>query len=199
MTPAPSAPAGSWIDAIGPGWLTDVLRAARVATAAVRHVETRPLAVASAAGDLARLSLTFEPGRPPGPATIIAKAPGSGPAQRAMDAAMGLFSRERFVYAELAGALPVRLPRCYYAGDQDNQKPMLLEDLGALRPGDQVSGLDRADAERLIDVATTWTSAGSTTARACSTPWPPESRCSGGCGFVAATPAGSPIRSCCAP
>ena len=152
MTPASSAPAGSWIDAVGPEWLTDVLRAARVATTAVRHVETRPLAVASAAGDLARLSLTFEPMRPPGPATIIAKAPGSGPAQRAMDAAMGLFSRERFVYAELAGALPVRLPRCYYAGDQDNKEPMLLEDLGALRPGDQVAGLDRADAERLIDV-----------------------------------------------
>ena len=58
--PVPGAPAVSWIDAVGPGWLTDVLRAAGAAEAAVRHVEARPLAVASAAGDLARLSLAFE-------------------------------------------------------------------------------------------------------------------------------------------
>jgi len=56
------------------------------------------------------------------------------------------------VYAELASALPVRLPRCYYPGDPGRQEPMLLEDLQGLRAGDQVTGLDRADAERLIDV-----------------------------------------------
>jgi len=152
MTPASTTPTGSWIDAITPRWLTTVLRAAGVAQATVRHVETRPLAVASAAGDLARLSLTFESGRAPGPATIVAKAPGTGPAQRAMEAAMGLFARERYVYANLAGGLPVRLPRCYYPGDPDEQEPLLLEDLAALRAGDQVTGLSHADAERLIDV-----------------------------------------------
>jgi hypothetical protein len=151
MPAAPGAPAVSWIEAIRPGWLTTVLRAAGVAQTAVRHVEIRPLEVASAGGDLARLSLIFEPGRPPGPATIIAKAPGLGLAQRAMDAAMGLFARERYVYANLASALPVRLPRCYYPGDPDKQEPMLLEDLAALRAGDQVTGLGHADAERLID------------------------------------------------
>src|SRR5207302_5139865 len=122
------------------------------AEAAVRHVEARPLAMASAAGDLARLSLAFESPRAPGPATLVAKAPGSGPAQRALEAAMGLFARERYVYANLASALPVCLPRCYYPGDPDKQEPMLLEDLVALRAGDQVTGLGRADAERLIDV-----------------------------------------------
>jgi len=151
VTPAPPAPARSWIDPICPGWLTDVLSAAGVTRAAVLHVQARPLPVASAAGELARLELTYELARPPGPGTIIAKAPGTGSVQRAMDAAMGLFTRERFVYAELAGALPVRLPRCYHAGDPGRHEPMLLEDLGPLRMGDQVTGLDRADAERLID------------------------------------------------
>jgi len=152
MTPASATAADSWIDAITPRWLTTVLRAAAVAEAAVLDIETRPLGVASAAGDLARLALAYKSARPPGPATIIAKAPGSGPVQRAMEAAMGLFARERYVYAELARALPVRLPRCYYPGDQGKQEPMLLEDLQALRAGDQVAGLGRADAERLIDV-----------------------------------------------
>ena len=152
MTPASATAADSWIDAITPRWLTTVLRAAAVAEAAVLDIETRPLGVASAAGDLARLSLVYEPARPSGPATVIAKAPGSGPTQRAMEAAMGLFAREHYVYAELASALPVRLPRCYYPGDPGKQEPMLLEDLQALRAGDQVAGLGRADAERLIDV-----------------------------------------------
>src|SRR5215472_12402016 len=143
MTPASPTAAGSWIDAITPRWLTTVLRAAAVTEAAVLETETRPLGVASAAGDLARLSPAYEPGRPPGPATIIAKAPGSGPAQRAMESAMGLFARERYVYAELASALPVRLPRCYHPGDPGKQEPILLEDLRALRAGDQVTGLAR--------------------------------------------------------
>ena len=65
---------------------------------------------------------------------------------------MGLFARERYVYAELASALPVRLPQCYYPGDPGKQEPLLLEDLQGLRAGDQVTGLGRADAERLIDV-----------------------------------------------
>src|SRR5215470_6851962 len=145
MTPASTAPAGSWIDAITSRWLTTVLRAAAVAEAAVLEIQAVPLGVASAAGDLARLSLAYEPGRPLGPATIIAKAPGSGQAQRAMEAAMGLFARERYVYAELASALPVRLPRCYHPGDPGKQEPILLEDLRALRAGDQVTVLGWAD------------------------------------------------------
>ena len=65
---------------------------------------------------------------------------------------MGLFAREHYVYAELASALPVRLPRCYYPGDPGKREPLLLEDLRGLRAGDQVTGLGRTDAERLIDL-----------------------------------------------
>jgi len=151
MTTASRPESTLTIDTISPQWLTDVLGTAGFVDGTVLGVDTQPLEVASAAGDLARLSLTYETnGR--GPATIIAKAPGSGETQRMMDAAMGLFSRERFVYAELAGSLPVRLPRCYHAGGDDGASPMLLEDLRDLRMGDQVAGLDRADAERLVDV-----------------------------------------------
>lgn len=135
----------SWMDTVGPEWLSDVLGAP------VAGVETEPLSVASAAGELARLSLAYEPAGAAGPATIIAKAPGSTDIQRMMDAAMGLFARERFVYGQLADVLPVRLPHCYHPGQPDKEEPMLLEDLRGLRMGDQVAGLDRADAERLVD------------------------------------------------
>ncbi|MDQ1517416.1 MAG: hypothetical protein QOE80_3246 [Actinomycetota bacterium] len=146
MTTTSTPDSASWMGTVGPRWLSDVLGAA------IASVETEPLGVASAAGELARLSLTYEPAGTQGPATIIAKAPGSSEIQRMMDAAMGLFARERFVYGELAGALPVRLPRCYHPGDGDKEEPMLLEDLRGLRMGDQVAGLDRADAERLVDL-----------------------------------------------
>jgi hypothetical protein len=128
-----SAVSTSWLATIEPAWLTEVLRATGAVDATVARVETEPLEVASAAGELARLSLAYEPIDAPGPATIIAKAPGTSEIQRAMDAAMGLFARERFVYRELADALPVRLPRCHHAGDADKQEPMLLEDLRGLR------------------------------------------------------------------
>ena len=132
-------------------WLTEVLRAAGVTDGKVAGVEPRPLEVASAAGELARLSLTYEPAEASGPATVIAKAPGSTPTQQAMEAAMGLFARERFIYTEVAPVLCLRLPRCYHAGDDNGAAPMLLEDLQGLRMGDQVAGLDRPDAERLVD------------------------------------------------
>jgi hypothetical protein len=151
MTSTSTPASASWMVTVGPQWLSAVLSASGVIDGAVASVDSESLGVASAAGELARLSLTYEPANGAGPATIIAKAPGSTDIQRMMDAAMGLFARERFVFGELAGALPVRLPRCYHPGDADREEPMLLEDLRGLRMGDQVAGLDRADAERLVD------------------------------------------------
>ena len=134
-------------------WLTDVLRAAGASDSSVEDVVAEPLQVASAAGELARLSLTYDGSGRPGPASVIAKNRGPTEVQQAMDAAMGLFARERFVYDRLAGDLPVALPRCYYAGAENGEdRPMLLEDLRDLRMGDQVAGLDLPDAERLVDL-----------------------------------------------
>jgi hypothetical protein len=150
MTTAASPASTSWVGSIKPEWLTSVLRAAALIDGEVSRCDAQSLEVASAAGELARLSLTYGAGD--GPATLIAKGRGTGATQQAMDSAMGLFARERFVYSELADGLPVRLPRCYFAGAEDRREPMLLEDLRGLRMGDQVAGLDLADAERLVDV-----------------------------------------------
>jgi aminoglycoside/choline kinase family phosphotransferase len=78
---------------------------------------------------------------------VIAKVTGRDEVRAAMDAAMGLFAREARFYAQLAAAVPVRTPRCYHAADG----ALLLEDLGALRIGDQMQGLALADAERIVD------------------------------------------------
>ncbi|MDQ1493359.1 MAG: hypothetical protein QOJ23_5873, partial [Actinomycetota bacterium] len=69
MTTTSTSASASWMGTVGPRWLGDVLGAA------IASVETESLDVASAAGELARLSLTYEPAGAAGPATIIAKAP----------------------------------------------------------------------------------------------------------------------------
>src|SRR4051812_32067563 len=110
---------------------------------AVRDLEITPLAAASAAGELSRVTLDAGPAAP---SSLIAKARGTTEVQRAMDAALGLFARERRVYTEIAPGLPVASPRCWATDDF-----LLLEDLSALRAGDQARGMSAQDAERLVD------------------------------------------------
>jgi hypothetical protein len=118
--------------------------------AAVTAISVEPLAIAGAAGELARVRLRYDAGAA-GPASVIAKFRGTSPTQQAMDGALGIFDREHRFYLEAAPLLPVAAPRCYHAGD-GHRAPLLLEDLCDLRMGDQVAGLELADAERLMDV-----------------------------------------------
>ena len=130
---------------LSPAWYSDVLRAQ--VTAAVAE----PMVITGAAADMARVRLTYENADGALPASVIAKIRGTDPMRSAMDAAMGLFEREARFYASYADRVPVAVPRCYHVGDGDTT-PLLLEDLGALRMGDQLAGLALPDAERLIDV-----------------------------------------------
>lgn len=148
--PTAAIPAG--MEAITPAWLTEALRASAASDSDVVDVRIEAMSVASAAGDLARIHIVYRDGDRSGPASLVAKARGSTEIKRAMDAAMGLAARERFVYADLAAELPVEMPRCYHAGGGEPDTPMLLEDLRDLRAGDQVEGLSLRDAERLVEL-----------------------------------------------
>ena len=137
-------PVADAIACLGAGWYSAVL------SAPVVEAVCEPMAITGAAADMARVRLTYMDGAAPGPPTVVAKLRGSDAMRAAMDAAMGLFAREARFYATYAGEVPVAVPRCYHVGDGD-VTPLLLEDLGALRMGDQLTGLALADAERLID------------------------------------------------
>jgi hypothetical protein len=100
--------------------------------------------------DMARLRVTYADDGDPGPSTLIAKLRGLRDVQRQMDLAMGLFEREARFYATFAGEVPVRTPRCWFVGDGDTT-PLLLEDLGGQRMGDQMQGMTVADAEATVD------------------------------------------------
>jgi hypothetical protein len=151
MTTAQGRQVPDALEHVDPAWLTDVLQRAGRTSAKVVEVAVEPTEIAGAAGELGRLLLTYDDPGAPGPASVIAKLRGTSETQQAMDAALGIFARERHFYAEVAGLIPVASPVCFHAGDGD-RLPLLLEDLCDLRMGDQVAGLGISDAERVIDV-----------------------------------------------
>jgi hypothetical protein len=124
-------------------WLSEVLQTE------VAAVEIEPVAFTGATTDMARIRIMYATGGS-GPASMIAKIRGVTDVQRQMDGAMGLFEREVRFYETFADQVPVNTPACYYAGDGDST-PLLLEDLGAVRMGDQMDGMTLADAEATMD------------------------------------------------
>lgn len=126
-------------------WFTE-----RLGTA-VEAVSLTPVAVASAAGSLARAELSYAV-EGSGPRFVIIKGRGDSDNQRVMESAMGLSAREQLFYSRIADAIPIAAPHCYFVGEVGGPEPLVLEDLSHLRAGDQVAGLTLADAMRLIDV-----------------------------------------------
>lgn len=75
------------------------------------------------------------------PASLVAKLePGSG-SFRDAERRYGAFDREIRFYREVAGRVPVRMPRVFYAETSDDGKVLLMEDLCAYRALDQVHGM----------------------------------------------------------
>jgi hypothetical protein len=130
---------------LSPDWFTE-----RLGTA-VEAVSLTPVAVASAAGSLARAELSYAV-EGSGPRFVILKGRGDTDNQRVMESALGLSAREQLFYSRIADALPVATPRCYFVGEVGGPEPLVLEDLADLRAGDQVAGLTVPDTECLIDV-----------------------------------------------
>lgn len=133
-------------------WFTGRLRASGASRGTVRTVSFSPLAVASAAGALARAQLRYVEPDAIGPRSVIVKGCGESETQRAMESAMGLAAREQLFYSRIAPVIPVVTPTCFFVDVVGGSQPLLLEDLSCLRAGDQVAGLTLADAERLVDL-----------------------------------------------
>ena len=102
------------LDDLTPEWLTQVLREGGFVPAegAVTSVEREILGEGEGfMGDIARLRLSYEGGE--GPASVVAKMPRLE--NRAFGELVGVYERESCFYEELAGDVPVALPRLYYS------------------------------------------------------------------------------------
>ena len=81
------------------------------------------------------------------PATLVAKFAPADPKLRA-HLARGGTARETRFYTEVADRAGLRAPRCYYGAidEASGRSVLLLEDLTALRPGDNLAGCGLDDA-----------------------------------------------------
>jgi aminoglycoside phosphotransferase (APT) family kinase protein len=83
---------------------------------------------------------------------MIAKLPTQGEG-RELFIAGGIYATEGLFYRDLAAAVPLRVPRCYYNGMDlaAGQFALLLEDLAPARQGDQIASCSRAEAEMVVE------------------------------------------------
>jgi hypothetical protein len=132
-----------------PDFLTLAL-AGLLGGAAVTAVRATPVGTGQVS-DSYRLSLTYDaPAELP--PTIIAKVPAADPASRNAARAFRTYEIEASFYGQLAPGLPVALARCYYAAYDagPDEYVVLLEDLAPALPGDQLAGLQAADAAAAV-------------------------------------------------
>jgi Ecdysteroid kinase-like family len=131
-----------------PEWLDAVLGTAGTG-AAVRSVTTEPVGTGQMATTVrARAALADG-----GERTVVVKFTGVGVANPFVQLA---YTKEVSFYAELAAGLPVCTPACYHAAidPADGRFVLVLEDMAASRPGDQIAGCSVAHAEAaLVNVA----------------------------------------------
>jgi aminoglycoside phosphotransferase (APT) family kinase protein len=131
-------------------WLTRAL-APMLDGAEVTDVQAAPVGTGQVS-DTVRLTLAYS--RPAGlPATMVAKVPSADPASRHASRATRTYEIEARFYAEIAPGLDASIPRClfvaYDAGADDYV--VLLEDLAPAVPGDQLRGIQPADARAAVE------------------------------------------------
>ncbi len=140
-SPFPETP-----DALTASWLSGVLEQD---VAAVR-VE-RFAAGVGVIGQVTRLHIDYV--GEPGPRTMIAKFAAANAQTRTVAALYDMYGREHRFYCVLRDRVPVRTPRCFFSEycKADESFVLLLEDLSALRVGDQLTGASVAQARSVLD------------------------------------------------
>jgi aminoglycoside/choline kinase family phosphotransferase len=135
-------------------WLTAILRENGILKeTAVTVVAAEPLGVGTGfLGQLARLRLTYDRPDANAPSTLVAKLPSLDAGGRQVSQLFQFYDREARFYRELAGAMPLRVPRCYASlADADaGDYLLLLEDFGHWPIGDDASGCSAVEAEVAI-------------------------------------------------
>ena len=153
MTPTLALPDGP--DQLTPEWLTAALRDAGVLDgASVASAEAELIAEERGIGGrVARVRLRYDRPAPRAPASLVAKLPSAIALTRGGGRLLRLPEREVRFYRELAAQLSLRAPACYLAAvdDEGDAFVLLLEDLGALPPGDDATGATLERAETIVD------------------------------------------------
>jgi len=143
-------------DALSAEWLTASLRHAGVlpATARVASFGSERIGEGRGfAGQIARLTLRYEPADSAAPPTMIAKFATEHAATRQLLAAFSGYAREVRFYREIAPRIGICTPRCFFAhyDRAEGEFLLLLEDLSPASTVDMEQGLSVAQAELVLD------------------------------------------------
>jgi hypothetical protein len=150
-SPFPTAP-----EDLTAEWLTGALRdAGAIEDARVRSLRVERVGEGVGfVGQVARITPSYDCAEPDAPPSVIGKFPAALPAAREFAAAYGLYRCEVNFYTQMAAAIPLRIPACYFGAMSADatEFALLLEDLSLTgRLGDQVGGCALADACTAIE------------------------------------------------
>jgi hypothetical protein len=132
------------VEEITAEWIAEALRAGgATGLPPVTAVRTRTIGAGRGFLSLtAQLGIDYAAAPPEGaPTSLVAKLEPADGSFREAERRSGVFDREIRFYREVAGRVPLRLPRIYYADDSGDGKVLLMEDLCAYRALDQVHGM----------------------------------------------------------
>lgn len=143
------------VDDITPTWLTGVLRENRtISKAAVTELDVQPTGEGQGLGGaISRLRVSYDRPDDALPEMFVAKFHHSERHKRLATNSFGQYEREYRFYRELAPAIGIRTPKCYYAGYEKDSGYFvtLLADLGELRSVDQAEDCSLEDASAVVE------------------------------------------------
>ena len=92
------------------------------------------------------------------PESVVVKLPALDEAAVFTSTILRMYHREVGFFDRLAGDCPIRVPQGYYGAiDEETAKfVIVMEDMGAKRLVDQLTGMDLADAESAVDALACW-------------------------------------------
>ena len=137
------------------GWLSDVLAAAPGGPfGPVAAVERQRIGEGvGVMSEIYRLAIRYAPDGRPGPATLVAKVPAGTAEARGLANNYGFYEKEVAFYRDIAPTVSIAAPRCFGAAFDPESKlfVLLMEDMAAVTPGDQIVGLTETQVRRAIN------------------------------------------------
>jgi Ecdysteroid kinase-like family len=131
------------IDAITPEWLTGAINASGENSVSVTSFKAEEIAAGVGFNSkLARLTIHYEGVHVDAPLSLVVKLPTLAPGGRGLATMFRFYEREVRFYEEIAGRVPIRVPRAYHSAydPASGDFVLLLEDLAPARLGDPLVG-----------------------------------------------------------
>lgn len=132
-------------DDLTPRWLTFALREGGIIKKASVKEVTRSI-IGDGKGfksSVVRVGLTYDCDEPGAPSSLVAKIEPEDKEIQFVNQSLNSFQREINFYKEIAPTAPIRLPVLYYAVEEPPSNCLLMEDLSAYTPGDQIVGMHK--------------------------------------------------------